>query len=798
MSLPEDFLTQLEQYAELSPGERTVFLAIFGRDLSRVQATQELIISESSLSTYLTGIYKKFKLGGSGPTKENRLREFLIKRFSQAQSLTSSTPDALKPTINELVQEMRQKIQPSIQERCGLMRVLDMSVPIELDDIYTSVNILEKLTGHKRRELNDLWRDISLKDFDRFSLSHVRESRMPALEAVERFKKMLIVGKPGAGKTTFLKNLAIQCIRGKFKPKFVPIFITLKDFAEATGHPNLLDYIQWLINTMSYTDIKASIKAILRVGKALILLDGLDEVKESDSNYVLGEIQKFSNQFHRNQFIITCRIAAQDYIFEQFTEVEIADFDDQQIATFAQKWFHNKHDTLEATRFLQKLKANPPIRELATSPILLTLLCLVFEDSRNFPSNRSELYKEGLDVLLKKWDAMRKIERDRVYKGLSLKRKEDLLSELACSTFKDGNYFFKQREAERQITKYLQNLPDASTNPEILQLDSKALLKSIETQHGLLVERAKSIYSFSHLTFHEYFTARKIVSSCNPYQPEDEVLKELVSHLTEKHWREVFLLTVEMLLNANCLLRMMKDQVDKLLAGDETLQQFLHWIDEKSKSISASVEGAYKPVVIRAFYLDFDIALDPDRTLGCLLDFSLTRVCACASFLARALNLEFSDAFDQIAPELNINESRAIEPALAITLARVFFIDNYLDHIGRSSELGQKLQQLKAELPNPFQSNEETLSQWWEDNGQAWGDRLRKVMIPHRSLGEQWRFNEFSDEQQELLRQYYYANLLLVVCLRSDCYSDPSVRQEIEETLLLPVAGCDNNIETGC
>jgi hypothetical protein len=56
MSLPEDFLTQLEQYDELSPGERTVFLAIFGRDLSRVQATQELIISESSLSTYLTGI----------------------------------------------------------------------------------------------------------------------------------------------------------------------------------------------------------------------------------------------------------------------------------------------------------------------------------------------------------------------------------------------------------------------------------------------------------------------------------------------------------------------------------------------------------------------------------------------------------------------------------------------------------------------------------------------------------------------------------------------------------------------
>ncbi|AFZ17583.1 hypothetical protein [Allocoleopsis franciscana] len=107
MSLPENFLIQLEQYGELSAGERTVFLVIFGRDLSRVQATQELILSESSLSTYLTGIYKKFKISGCGPTKENRLREFLIKRFSQAQSLALSTPDSLKPTINELVQEMR-------------------------------------------------------------------------------------------------------------------------------------------------------------------------------------------------------------------------------------------------------------------------------------------------------------------------------------------------------------------------------------------------------------------------------------------------------------------------------------------------------------------------------------------------------------------------------------------------------------------------------------------------------------------------------------------------------------------
>jgi predicted NACHT family NTPase len=71
------------------------------------------------------------------------------------------------------------------------------------------------------------------------------------------------------------------------------------------------------------------------------------------------------------------------------------------------------------------------------------------------------------------------------------------------------------------------------------------VLKSIEAQHGLLVERARGIYSFSHLTFQEYFTARYFVESSDP-----QALENLSSHITEKRWREVFLLTTEMLPNA--------------------------------------------------------------------------------------------------------------------------------------------------------------------------------------------------------------------------------------------------------
>jgi predicted NACHT family NTPase len=61
---------------------------------------------------------------------------------------------------------------------------------------------------------------------------------------------------------------------------------------------------------------------------------------------------------------------------------------------------------------------------------------------------------------------------------------------------------------------------------------------------------------------------------------------------------------------------------------------------------------------------------------------------------------------------------------------------------------------------------------------------MRVVMIEHRNIGHDW---QFSDEQNKLLQQYYDANKLLVDCLNSDCYVSREVRQEIEETLLLPM-----------
>lgn len=575
MAFSRNFLADIAQEKKLSPREKEVFLILLGDDKSRPQIAEILHLSPSAVSTCLTGIYTKFQIAGSGPVKESRLKDYLTNRYRRLQSENSedsSIVDSAEPSIDVLVQEVRQQIQPYIRERRGTMRVLDMTQPIELTGergIYTNVNILEKITGRRRLDIAELLQNYEVDDFERFGLNRVSEKRVSGLEAVQRHSKLMVLGKPGAGKTTFLKYLTMQCIEGQFQANRVPLFITLKDFAEVPKQPDVLEYIAQQLSSCGIADAKA--EQLLKQGRVLILLDGLDEVREEETKRVLRQIREISDQYHTNQFVITCRIAAKDYTFERFTEVEVADFDKEQIAIFAENWFRLS-DPVKAERFIQKLQENKPIQELVTNPLLLTLLCLVFGETADFPANRSELYKEGLDVLLKKWDAKRNIERDQVYRGLSLKRKEDLLSQIALTTFEQGNYFFKQKTVEAYIADFISNLYHEDPEPEVLRLDSEAVLKSIEAQHGLLVERAKGIYSFSHLTFHEYFAAREIVVN--------SALEKLVEKITQTHWREVFLLTTGMIRKADELLLLMKCKIDRLVASDEKLQNFLEWVNQ--------------------------------------------------------------------------------------------------------------------------------------------------------------------------------------------------------------------------
>jgi predicted NACHT family NTPase len=407
---------------------------------------------------------------------------------------------------------------------------------------------------------------------------------MAGIKAVEIYSKVRVLGKPGSGKTTFLQYLAIRCNRGNFAANRVPIFVTLRDFVDESrdiGEFSLLNYIHEEFCTSGIVD-PSVITTLMREGRVMLLLDGLDEVLDQERRIVVKEIRRVSEKYQKNLFVVTCRTATKALNFRRFTDVEVAPFTQDQIGAFAQKWFTTLTRNLtqsgqeQAGQFIENLNRpeNVPLRRLIMTPLFLHLACWVFHQQGKFFTKRSEFYKQCLDLLLSKWDEARGIERDEIYQGFSLSQKLKLLSQIATVTFERGDYFFERQAVEQYIEDYLRDLPDAAIELEELQLHSEGILMAIELQHGLLTERGQGLFSFSEQIFQEYFTARKIVASHN-LQASDLALEHLVSHITEPRWREIFLLTAAMLRSADYLVQLMRQHIDAIVADEPYLQKFL-------------------------------------------------------------------------------------------------------------------------------------------------------------------------------------------------------------------------------
>ncbi|NBD18476.1 MAG: NACHT domain-containing protein [Cyanobacteria bacterium] len=669
--------------------------------------------------------------------------------------------------IDQLVQQARSQHRDTIQHRCGILQLLDINYPVRIDDIYVDVNILETVQNQQSFELTAL-NNLEPTEFDRVGLGLVEQTQIPGMQAVEIHSKLRVLGRPGVGKTTFLQHLAIQCNQGNFAAEQVPVYITLREFAEFAkrqGDFSLFNYIRKTFATSGISN-PSVLETLLTQGRVLILMDGMDEVRSQDITPIIQEIRAFSDKYHRNRFVASCRTAAQKFCLRGFTDVEIAPFTEEQITTFAHKWFTLLSRTAtpsgkaQAAQFIQKLESpeNWKFRQLVETPLFLHLACWVFHGEGKLPSKQTTFYKQGLDLLLGKWDETKGVERDNAYREFRLPQKMKLLSQLAAITFEKGQYFFEQRTIEQYIEDYLQNLPDTNLDSEELQLESEAILKSIEAQHGLLIERARGIFSFSYLVFQEYLTARKIVATHNLRSLEN-ALGELAQHITDPHWHEIFLLTASMLRSADSLVQLMKQEIDALVADDPYLQKFLEWANQKSQTISTEPKIATN----RAFYLTLaqNSHIADHFALASTLDQGIFLDAALENFLTE-FALDQNQSFAHI---------QACREALSNILVMV-----------RDNSFYKALQQLKNELPTSNYS-EKAIQTWWQQNHSNWKERLQATITDERNIHHPWEFNA---EQQIILKCYYDANQLLVDCLNSNAEITSTIRQEIEATLLMP------------
>ncbi|MBT9317336.1 NACHT domain-containing protein [Leptothoe spongobia] len=779
-SIPREYLEVVANQKGLTSFQKDAFVERLANiERSDLFVAQQILhISRDRYSSRMTQVYKKFNVPtGRNPGKAKLLYLEVLDMYQKSHPADENTYLVVNQAIEDLVRETQQKTQALINAKCGQIQILDMNRPIEVEDIFTEVKITDQIPSKRRIELEDLVKKFEQReqqDDTKFTISRLFEGdKVSGIQLVRDYPKLMILGRPGAGKTTFLKYLATFTNKSEILPGYVPIFVSLKDFQAEENQTNLRTHIE---NELSHCEVHQEIfNRLLKESRIIFLFDGLDEVRKKHFNWIIKQIKDLAQAFNNNRFIITCRLAASEYTFENFLEVEVCEFTKKQIALFARNWFTVKGSPKKAKKFINYIKKDKEIGELATNPLLLTLLCLVFEESEEFPKNQTELYEEGLDILLRKWDVSRAIERPETYRKLSKNKKEDLLSKIAYATFEKDKGLFKKATIEAEIREYVENLPRSIRAPEEVEPDCSSILKSMIAQHGLIVEVAKGIYSFSHRTFHEYFVSLKIVKTLDPKEQE-KCLQSLAIHISDYRWQEVFLLAACMLPNADFLLTLIKYEIDKIAEENARIKSFINWLKEKSDAAENTKNHRNFNSIAQVFYFNLIVNQKIISSQKLSEDFILDS--ELMSVLHSNLSIQSKIGhINSLASQETIDES--FKALKSDHKAMLHFMKKCIKKTQEPS-IKQKLEKLQQELPSQIQLTDP----WWRNDSPRWIQDFRVIIIDYRNLGQNWNFTK---AEIQSLKDYYNVNKLLSRCLHGDCYVSREVREEINLSTLLPI-----------
>lgn len=686
----------------------------------------------------------------------------------------------LDEKTEQLIARASEQYIRNYSDRHGILKVLGMREPVPLESIYTTVQFLDRLDLRRFDSIDNLEKAFRREGKRGFQPKDL--AKQDGLAVANEKQYLMVLGGPGAGKSTFLRKMGLEALKGEasdYLHECIPVLVELKNFT--SSKINLEKAIAEEFRICNLPSPEETTRKLLEEGKLLILLDGLDEVPTKYTDDAICQIQNFVDQFDKNRFIASCRMAAYHHNFRRFTDVAMADFDQTQMQQFITNWFSSDRDRQVGTaqkcwELLQKPE-NAAAKELGQTPLLLTLLCLVYDRSQNFPSNRSGLYCKALRVLLEEWAAEKRIMREQVYQGLNTELEEILLSEIAYTGFAADRLFFSQREIVGQIREFLTTNLNAPKH-----LDGQAVLNAIAIQQGILVERAEDVFSFSHLTLQEYLTAQFI-------DDHHQIPVLVARHLTDERWQEVFLLVAGLMRHGADELLVRMERKSRKFIDTPRLQSLLEWADLITAESGGSVSPAVKRATAVFLALNRDRSLDLVRVLNSkvatmldlirTLDLLRSPQAIAQIDVNRALNLARrldpkclparAKAVNRVAAN---HPSRTIAKAVIDALSAQFAKHKLFTNVNFNALLA-RLRLLKLDTPSSTQSEAEI---------ETYNDRLSRAWLNALRLdAEQVNLTEL---ELRSLEDYLYANWLIVRCKQAAVRVSPQTWAAIESRML--------------
>ncbi|WP_017719798.1 NACHT domain-containing protein [Kamptonema formosum] len=399
-----------------------------------------------------------------------------------------------------------------------------------------------------------------------------REANLPAgrtfsaqqLLRESQSHKVVLLGDPGTGKTTLMSYFAVMLAAGQpeklgfsAETDLLPILILIRDWARLLDSAGLLDYIKiFAEKNLSVPNLPAGFfEYWLEDGRALILLDGLDEVADTGRRYTAVEqIESFLGQFSQNRAVITSRPAGYRRDFfrtDEFPHFTLQLFDDTKIQQFIDNWYSSRiSDPEEAKRrkdsLKQALEGGERIKLLARNPLLLTIIALIHRYEAYLPRQRYKLYDRAVKTLLTAWDDGKEM-RHCPLEYLNRDDLERLMQRLAYwihaqggTGDKEGGTLIDREELIQKLGEFIAD--ETGVKRYQAEGEAKRFVEYIRERTGLLNEQGQDCYAFAHKTFQEYLAGEEIL-----YQQRDDsdvVLEHIRKYLHNAHWREVLLLVI--------------------------------------------------------------------------------------------------------------------------------------------------------------------------------------------------------------------------------------------------------------
>ena len=232
---------------------------------------------------------------------------------------------------------------------------------------------------------------------------------------------------------------------------------------------------------------------------------------------------------------MTSRVAGYHDELKGFTKVELMDFDDKQIEKFIHNWFGDK-DPARATSMFGAIKKNEQIKALARNPLMIAIIAIIYEEDRELPQRRVDLYERCVQVLLSKWDVQK-----RLRNKYPSEKKEFILRKLAFYGHTNNKRILTEDEV---IAEMVSHFPQIG----LTERDAGPCLEEIWQRSYLLRQISMTGYDFLHLSFQEYFTALELKDS-------DDGAATITRHLAEPWWEEPILLYAGISRDASALIR---------------------------------------------------------------------------------------------------------------------------------------------------------------------------------------------------------------------------------------------------